>query len=1097
MNICFHKFIYLLLVVFIGRVPIIRAQSSEPTLIPGQTVDREISGAESHRYRVKLTRGQFVQFKVDQDTVDVALKLIDSDGKTLAMMDSWDHQKGPETLSYIAQKHGVVVLEIKSSSEEVDKGHYSVFLAGPRRTTGVDGLVTKIDKLYVEGLRSDGAAGKAAIIKRMHHLVQQAVRIKNEDLIQFAVRRQLDLYESALSSDPPFLEAMAAFSQKNTKSFEIASKKFKQAAADHQAAGKPYYAALCLAFAALSESRLGNNAIGAQYYLESLPIFRRYRDDNWLGIITRELGSYYDLTGQKVKALEYYSEALQVLKKAKDRQSEGLTLENIGMVLDSFGEKQKALTYHRRALTIFELIGDKQMQGHVLTAIGRIYASLGEYEDALKNYGRSLPLSRSEADKVGEAATLLHIGAVHFLRGETNEARSIFDQAIALQREIGDVSLEAEALGYLGWICQRGGNTHEALASFMLAQSLYKRMGDKEGEAKILRDLGALYLMQNDPQRALTYLEQALPIERAIGYRTGEAATLSYLMVAWKKLGNPRYASFFGKQSVNDHQRLRTNIADMEKSIQQKYLGMVQGPYRYLAEILIADGRISEAEQVLNMLKEEESFSYLRRDDKVARGLSRNVALNETEKAALTRYNDLADRITAIGKQFGELDLLRKQYEEGRFPQQARLEELRKALADAATVFQKFLDELKVTFGQKDERVVQVDSSLQNTLKRLDAKRTAAVSTIVGEDRLNIIVTTANTQRAHTIGEPAEEINQLVAEFRRALTDPRVDPRPAGQKLYDILLKPIEGDLKGIDADTILWSLDGTLRYIPIAAVWDKDKGYLAERFSSVVLTLASRDTLGLPISDKAAWNALGVGVSKPTEGFTALTAVPDELDCIITDRQNKTVAAKPKCTTGVVHGRKLLDEKFTATSFENALGRYPIVHIASHFSLNPGNDKDSFLLLGGGDQRKFTVENLRNVSLADVELMVLSACNTATPGGEKANGVEIEGFGAVAQKQGAKAVMATLWPVADESTRDLMVRFYQLYDKAGLTKAEAVRQAQLEMLRSKVSPTAACSPIRAEVVGTGKKAEYQCDPSAPYAHPYYWAPFVLFGNWR
>jgi CHAT domain-containing protein len=130
-------------------------------------------------------------------------------------------------------------------------------------------------------------------------------------------------------------------------------------------------------------------------------------------------------------------------------------------------------------------------------------------------------------------------------------------------------------------------------------------------------------------------------------------------------------------------------------------------------------------------------------------------------------------------------------------------------------VFEKFLEELKLKFGQQDARVVQVDSSLKKILGRLKANRTAVVSTIVGEDSLNIIVTTSRTQRAHTLKKSAEKINELVAKFRTALTSPQYDPRPTSQELYDLIVKPIEGDLAGIKADTIVWSLDGTLRYRP------------------------------------------------------------------------------------------------------------------------------------------------------------------------------------------------------------------------------------------------------------------------------------------
>jgi CHAT domain-containing protein len=118
-----------------------------------------------------------------------------------------------------------------------------------------------------------------------------------------------------------------------------------------------------------------------------------------------------------------------------------------------------------------------------------------------------------------------------------------------------------------------------------------------------------------------------------------------------------------------------------------------------------------------------------------------------------------------------------------------------------------------------------------------------------------------------------------------------------------------------------------------------------------------------------------------------------------------------------------------------------------------------------------------------------LSACETAVGGGKDANGMEIEGLGALVQKQGAKAVIATLWPVADESTGLLMQQFYRLRESGRLTKAEALRQAQLEFIQGKHQPGAATAQRGLDTPNAPK-------PASSYTHPYYWAPFILMGNW-
>jgi CHAT domain-containing protein len=360
--------------------------------------------------------------------------------------------------------------------------------------------------------------------------------------------------------------------------------------------------------------------------------------------------------------------------------------------------------------------------------------------------------------------------------------------------------------------------------------------------------------------------------------------------------------------------------------------------------------------------------------------------------------------------------------------------------------------------------------------------------------RLQIIVTTPTVQTPHTVEITAAKLNAMVGEFRSVVKDARIDPRPAGQKLYEVLIKPIEGDLAGANAKTLLWSLDGTLRYVPISALWD-GKQYLVERFQNVVITLASRSKVAKEPLAVSQWRGLGLGVSKGWGNFPPLAAVPDELKGIIRQENGSN-------EQGVLVGRRLLDEDFTRSNLERALGRYSVIHIASHFDFLPGKEKSSSLLLGDGTPLTLDTLSTSTPLFDKVELLTLSACNTATGG--DAEGVEVEGFGVLAQKQGALAVLATLWEVADASTGQLMREFYRLREaNPQWNKVEALRQAQLELLTGQTNSGVATKAERstssvATTSGPGStQPRYTQDPKAPLSHPYYWAPFILIGNWK
>jgi CHAT domain-containing protein len=222
--------------------------------------------------------------------------------------------------------------------------------------------------------------------------------------------------------------------------------------------------------------------------------------------------------------------------------------------------------------------------------------------------------------------------------------------------------------------------------------------------------------------------------------------------------------------------------------------------------------------------------------------------------------------------------------------------------------------------------------------------------------------------------------------------------------------------------------------------------------------------------------SVLAMGLSKPYGGLPELPGVLPELDAVVHDPQ--VPASK-----GPMEGRLLADEQFTLAALNTELGpgrNVPVVHIASHFVLETGDGAEPYLLLAGekdGDKRGFawTLADMQSspVAFHGTRLLTLSACSTAKDYTSK-DGLEMDSLGMIAQQKDAESVLATLWDVNDASTSRLMSDFYRRWVAHPADgKAEALRQAQLAFLHP------------------------PSEQEAEYAHPFYWAPFVLMGNYR
>jgi len=876
-----------------------------------------------------------------------------------------------------------------------------------------------------------------------------------------------------------------------------------------------------------SELEEKHKALG--YHEQALPLYREMKDKPLEAVMLITIGcAWYEL-GDWRKALEYLEQALPLTRALDGHPLEVTTLSVIGLILSELGENGKALGYLEQALALYREMKDQDGEALILNKIGVFWFKLGEKRKALEYLKKALPLCRARKAPALKAEILRNIAFVSILLGGASKINAYYKPALTLLRVARDQPLEAvtgpggidamqklQAKSFkrldalicsdMGWLAFHSKEYRKALDYYEQSLRLCRKAGDRNMEAEALGAIGEVWATLREKRKALEYYAQSLLLSRSLGIVRLEAMTLSRQM---DLLGvdNPRLAILFGKQSVNYFQQLRSNVQTLDKSIQQTFLNSIEDTYRKLAELLIAQGRIAEAELVQEMLKDEEYFRYLRRDPKVASALSRRVDLTNDEVKALAEYARLGDQITAIGTELTKLEDLKLKLPEGAaFPQQARLNELKMQIKSANRAFEVFMRQLKEEFGKQDKRLEKIEPRLQSHLSTLGLKSglrgTVIITTIAGEERLHLIVTTPSAQEAHTFEIKKAELNKLVAEFREAVAHPCAcfDPREAeaGKKLYKLLVEPLGKDLKGAEARTLLWSLDGTLRYLPIAALWDGErKQYLGEQYDNVVITTASLENMHVAPQPVSQWRALGLGVSKQWGNLQALPNVPDELKGII--RQDDESSTEGSRETGVLPGLRLLDEDFTLERFDHALGRYSVIHAATHFSFLPGKERSSYLLLGDGNPYTLDAVSVSTPIFSGVELLALSACNTAM--GSGSDGAEVESFGRLAESKGAMAVLATLWAVADESTAKLMREFYRIrVTKPKLTKTEALRQAQLALLRGEVKAGDASVRRESKLVGQAKDGrfpEYKPDSEKPYAHPYYWAPFTLIGNWR
>lgn len=644
------------------------------------------------------------------------------------------------------------------------------------------------------------------------------------------------------------------------------------------------------------------------------------------------------------------------------------------------------------------------------------------------------------------------------------------------------------------------GERYAAAAELQKAREKYERalrayrdLPDARKEALTLLRLGQVHSRAQEWQEAIPLFDRALILFRGAKDSGREVESLVGLMRAWRGEGHPAVAAFYGKRAVNLYGQLSKAKQDQGGEGTKDSAHFKSAFYTELADILISQGRLREAELCLSLLKEDADDNFSKREGRGADRQSNDALSAFPMNSGEERLSKLTDYYYDLsGGMLSELrDLSVRRLKTG--GDARRISQLEQQLAEADGAFLKSFQSFTACCADPRPAEESPSRRLQSFLHRLDG-RTVAVYVVVTERRYYSILITPALMKSYGYEINRADLNRKVLDFWRALQNPSVDPQPLAREMYDIIMGPMKRDFEALNAETVVWSLDGVLRNIPFNALHD-GRMYMVERYRNVVFTL---DTLNnLEAAPQSNQRALGLGVSKAWRGASPLPAVPEELHGIVRESPDEKEA-------GVFPGKVLLDESFTVEAMRDALRQhYSVVHLASHFFYDSERPENSTFLIGDGT--RLTVARLRDESLLfeGVDLLTLAACNTGMGG--SANGSEGESFAMLLQKLGAKAVLMSKWSVNDRSTGLLMRKFYQLWAGGkGMSKIEALRQAQLSLLKGDTNEgvNAQGQPSRpsrrgTEIVGTGNLQPFVPDERRPYAHPYYWAPFILIGNWR
>jgi CHAT domain-containing protein len=683
-----------------------------------------------------------------------------------------------------------------------------------------------------------------------------------------------------------------------------------------------------------------------------------------------------------------------------------------------------ALGFQTRAAQSLELAaalaqseGDRSRQAAALDLLGQAYLAAGRPDPALETLENAQRLATEAGDQTRMATVLHTLGAVQAALNQDTEALASYKEARRLAEATQMQTLAAIATINVGKVALKLGQWQDAQIQFDDALTQVRRLPDSHDKAYGLISIGLGYASLRAHLPAAGDRLNVLAAD--VFEEAGEIA---------KALGDARAASYaLGHRGHLYEQERRYDETLLLTRLAVGFAQQVHAPeslYRWEWQT----GRILRAQNRL-----DQAIPAYQRAADLVQTLRPEMVAGAAETSSSFRESS--------GRLFFELADLLLQRASGTSTREEAQPYLIKA-REAVELFK--TAELRDYFSDEC-----VDAFQTRPTKLEDVSRQAAIIyPIILPDRTELLVSLPDGMHRLTVPVSQVELTEEVRAFRSLLQKETTrEYLRRAQRLYDWLLRPLESTFAQFNLDTLVIVPDGPLRMIPFAALHD------GKQF--VIAKYAVATTPGLNLTDPKPMardhiEVLTAGLSDAVQGFPALPNTAGELNGI-----------------GLLFKtHRLLNQEFRFPRMEQEMKENPftIVHIASHGKFER-EVKNSFLLTFDD---KLTMDHLNQVigrfryRDQPLELLSLSACQTAA-GDDRA----ALGLAGIAIKAGARSALATLWFISDEASSALVVEFYHQLQDPTVSKAMALRNAQLKLLEN-----------------------------PDYQHPIYWAPFLLLNNW-